>query len=233
MRIPLLLLLLTLMAPVAAQAQPTRCAPVFLGDVHISEETAGFVITLAYPVLCSSDATRILRDHVTHALAEFKLEFPEHDLTEFPHKYEMIVQYKTWSAGNGRLASVKLHTMAYTGGAHPNNWPETWVFDLVTGKPLTLADLFVKTEDALIEIAPVVRTALKKTLGQMCLEDMLLPGTTPTPDNYADFVLTDQGVTFFFAPYQVAPYAAGEQAVSIPYQQLETFLSPKLKSLLK
>ena len=224
-------LLLTLLLPVAARGGSV-CSPAVLGDVHVREDTAGFTIDLDYPVLCRADVTRALRDRVCNSLSDFKLEFPEHDRTQFRHKYEMFVRYETWTAAKGRLASVKLHTMVYTGGAHPNNWPETWVFDMATGQRLGLDDVFADPAEALAEIAPLVRADLRKTLGQMALDDMLDPGTTPTPDNYADFVLSDEGVTFLFAPYQVAPYAAGEQAVTLPYAGLAHLLTPALGKIL-
>jgi len=175
----------------------------------------------------------MLRDHVTGELAGFKLDFPDHDLTEFPHKYEMIVQYKTRTAAHGRLISVKLHTMVYSGGAHPNNWPETWVFDLTDGHRLTLAYVFGNVNEALIAIAPGVRESLRASLGEMVLDDMLLPGTMPTQENFRDFIITDTGLTFFFAPYQVAPYAAGEQAVAVPWEQCRPFLAPSFAALLQ
>ena len=224
-------LLLTVLLPVAAWGG-IICSPAVLGDVHVREETAGFTIDLDYPVLCRADVTRTLRDHVCTALADFKLEFPEHDRSEFRHKYEMFVRYETWTAARGRLVSVRLHTMVYTGGAHPNNWPETWVFDMATGQRLGLEDVFADPVQALTDIAPLVRADLRRTLGRMALDDMLAPGTTPTAKNYEDFVLTDQGITFLFAPYQVAPYAAGEQAVALPYKKLAPLLSTKFRKIL-
>jgi len=226
-------LLSILLVPVIATAQTTVCAPAVLSSVSIIEETAGYSIDIIYPVLCAPEATRIIRDHVTRSLSDFKMQFPEHDLTDYRHKHQMMTDAAVWTAAEGRLASVKLQVMVFTGGAHPNNWPETWVFDMTDGHALDLGDIFINERDALIAIAPMVRKVLIDALGEMYLSDMLDSGTTPTSTNYEDFILDDVGVVFFFAPYQVAPYAAGQQVVTIPYEQLAELLTPEISAIVQ
>jgi hypothetical protein len=57
---------------------------------------------------------------------------------------------------------------------------------------------------------------------------MLDQGVQPMEDNFKRFILTGEGVAFFFAPYQVAPYAAGEQVVTIPYADLGGLIAPDM-----
>jgi len=209
------------------------CAPAMLSSILIAEETAGYDIDIEYPVLCAQRASQTIRDHVTRSLSDFKMEFPEHDLSDYPHKHQMTIDYAIWLAGRGRLASVKLQVMIYTGGAHPNHWPVTWTFDMTDGHTLDLNDIFINKQDALIKIAEIVRDTLGETLGGMRVESMLQDGTTPVAKNYADFILNEEGVVFFFAPYQVAPYASGQQVVTIPYQRLAQHLRPEIKSMLQ
>jgi len=229
------LLLLSLLLPLArtAGADASFCAPGVVGEVHQVEMTKAFHVDVAYPVPCSPEAAHTLRDHAASAVRAFKETDPEHDAPFFPHPYELIIQYETTAAAHGRLLSVRLHTMAYTGGAHPNNWPDAWVFDLADGRALTLDDVFPAPGGALRALTPYVRATLRATLDQMALDDMLLPGTEPTAENYARFLLTGQGLTFLFAPYQVAPYAAGEQRVTIPMDRLAPLLRPSLGALLQ
>ena len=230
-----LLVLFTFMicSPVSAGQPLKMCAPAVLSEIHISQETAGYSIDIKYPVLCVPKASRTIRDYVTNSLSAFKMYFPEHDLTAYRHKHQMITEYEVWVAGRGRLASVKLQEMVYTGGAHPNNWPVTWVFDMTDGRVLDLDDIFISKRDALIELAQIVREVLAKTLGDMHVSEMLDSGTGPTVKNYDDFILNEDGVVFFFAPYQVAPYAAGQQVVTIPYARLDELLKPEIKIILK
>jgi len=227
---PVFVLFLALASPALAQMY---CIPPALGGVTIAEETAGFSVNVKYPVLCSAEATRTIRDHVTGVLSEFKLEFPEHDLRDYPHKHQIITDFSIWTAGDGRLTSVKLDVMVFTGGAHPNSWPDTMVFDLADGHRLGLEEVFADPQRALTELAPTVRDVLADTLGQMLQPDMLASGTAPEAGNYKAFVLNDEGIAFFFAPYQVAPYAAGEQVVTIPWDHAAPLLKPEFSDMIR
>lgn len=211
----------------------TVCAPIVYDAIQINEETAGYSISIEYPVLCDPDASRTIRDHVTRLLSDFKKDFPGNDLRDYPVKHDMHITYAVWPAARERLASVKLGVSVFTGGAHPNHWPVTWIFDMADGETLGLDDVFINRKDALIEIAPMVRKVLIASLGDMYAADMLADGTTPVAGNYDDFILNDEGVVFFFAPYQVAPYAAGEQVVTIPYARLAKFMKPEFKAMLR
>lgn len=228
--VPIFLLLL---ATAALADPPSPCVPPVLGQVHIVEETAGFSVDIEYPALCSLAATRIIRDHVTRLLADFKLVFPEHDLTEYRYKHELTVDFSVWITDNRRLASVKLDVNHFTGGAHPNHYPETMIFDLTNGKLLQIGDIFTSPEVALLKLAPSIRTTLNTSLGDMTLPDMVESGTTATLQNYEDFILYKEGMAFFFAPYQVGPYAAGEQVVTVPWERLDPLLKENFRNLMQ
>jgi hypothetical protein len=223
----LLTILFLLLGPSTLRAAPP-CSPTVLGAVTIKEQTPGFTVDAEYPVLCRAESTRVVRDYVSAILHEFKKTDPDHDLRRFPHPYELITRYAAWPAPGGRYVSVKVHVMAYTGGAHPNNWPMTWVFDLEDGREITLDQLFSDREAALTRVSDICREVLSGSLGDMLVPDMLDAGLTPTADNFSRFVLTSEGVAFFFGPYQVAPYAAGEQVVTIPYADMGPLLNPAL-----
>lgn len=224
----LLITLCLLLAPSTLRAAP--CDPPVLTAITISEETAGFSVDAEYPVLCRAEASRTVRDFVSNTIFDFKKLEPDHDLSRFPHKYEMLSRYAVWPAPGGRYVSVKLEIMVYTGGAHPNHWPMTWVFDMADGSEVPFERLFPDSEAALAKVSAVCRDVLPQSLGNMYLPDMLDAGVAPMVDNFKRFVLTGEGVAFFFAPYQVAPYAAGEQVVTIPYAELGGLISPAIAS---
>jgi len=223
----LLTLFFLLLGPSTLWAGPP-CSPPVLGAVTIAEQTPGFQVDAEYPVLCRTNPTRTVRDYVSGTIHEFKQTDPDHDLRHFPHPYELITRYAVWPVSGGRYVSVKLHVMVYTGGAHPNNWPMTWVFDMADGSGITLDRLFPNREAALAKVSPLCREVLSESLGGMLVPDMLDAGLVPTADNFSRFILTGEGVAFFFGPYQVAPYAAGEQVVTIPYENLDGFLAPDI-----
>jgi len=226
----LLFTLFMLLVPATIQAAPL-CAPPVLTSVSIQENTPGFKVDAEYPVLCQSEASKTIRDYVAASILDFKMTDPEHDRSVFPHQYEMMTRYAVWPTPGGRYVSVKLNVMFYTGGAHPNHWPMTWVFDMTDGSPLTLGKLFPNRVAALDKISGICREVLTKSLGNMYLPEMLNYGIEPVGKNFDKFILTSEGVAFYFAPYQVAPYAAGEQVVTIPYDHLEGYISQDIAKI--
>jgi len=215
---------LALPAPLSAAS----CSPIVLSAAAIHEETLGFDVDLEYPVMCAPNANRIIRDWVQFRLFDFKKFDPGHDLTDFPHKYEMQMRYEVWPSHEERYASVKISVAVYTGGAHYNHWAQTWLFDLKEDRPLSLDELFIDLEAGLERVSRLVRIPLRQSLGNMYVEEMVEQGLEPLERNFRTFIFTDEGVAFFFIPYQVAPFAAGEQVVTIPYSSLDGILSPEI-----
>jgi hypothetical protein len=56
--------------------------------------------------------------------------------------------------------------------------------------------------------------------------EWLIRGTNFEDDENVKFTLTDNGVTFYFAPYQIACFAAGSWEVTLPYYDLREILHP-------
>ena len=218
-----------LAAPALAR---TICGPAMLSSNDIKEETADYTIEAEYPVLCQPKASQTVRDEVTRQLATFKANFTGRDLRDTLHKHAMLTEYEVWQAGQGRYVSVKLQVTIFMGWAHPNHWPVTWVFDMIDGHALTLSDVFCDVDAALAKIAPTVRTLLRESLGEMGFPYMLNPGTAPERDNYRYFIFTEKGITFIFPHYSVAPYVAGQQVVTIPWERLQSTLTKDLEEAL-
>ncbi|EGB14326.1 hypothetical protein DND132_1113 [Pseudodesulfovibrio mercurii] len=232
-RIPTLLTVLILLLGASPLRAAPFCDPPVLTAVAIEERTPGFTVDAEYPVLCRAEPSRVIRDFVSNTIFDFKKVDPGHDLSVFPHPYELLTRYAVWPTAEGRFVSVKLHVMAYTGGAHPNNWPMTWVFDMADGGEITLNRLFPDREAALDRVSALCRKVLSASLGGMLVPDMLDAGVRPVEDNFKRFILTGEGVAFFFAPYQVAPYAAGEQVVTIPFDHLGGLIAPNIAAAVR
>lgn len=45
-----------------------------------------------------------------------------------------------------------LRSQFFEGAAHPNNWIDTFTFDMATGQPIELADLFADDSDYMVEL---------------------------------------------------------------------------------
>lgn len=123
------------------------------------------------------------------------------------------------------LLSVIFIEDEYLGGPHPETMYTTFTFDLVNERQLLWPDLLADgmTLDA---IAAIVQPKLAETLTEMTDPEWLATGTAPTPENYANFALTADGLLILFPPYQVAAYAAGPQQITLPYSDLAGILKP-------
>lgn len=225
------LLLGLLAVPVQAQNPlEANSAPVrgIAGDIHISEKLPKLEVEATYPALFNPRASASLRDWVQKNLHEFKVMTAEDDLSEFPWGYDYWLNYKAWQPGS--VLSVKLQRSEYTGGAHPNHWPITMLFHAETGQALSVDDVFVNPEQAAAPVAAMLTPKLKVRLQEMEMDGWIEEGVGRALDT---FVATKDGLLFFFAPYAVAPYVAGEQEALLTYDELGKLVRPEFLLLLK
>lgn len=119
---------------------------------------------------------------------------------------------------DGQLLSFVQSDYIYEGGAHGMPYRMGWTFDLGTGGRLTLGDLVGDTEQ---EIKQIVTRYFREYMAgepEIYWEDAL-ETVWRTAGFESDFYLTDQGIVFFYAPYDLAPFAAGFREVTVPYRE--------------
>jgi hypothetical protein len=140
-------------------------------------------------------------------------------------KESIMIDYEE-KLGNDTVSYV--YTLyADTLGAHPNTFYRTFTFDLATGKELAIGDLFVPKSEYLKRLSAIAEFELSKSLGDLMDIEYIRQGVTPEALNFQSFALEDDNLVLIFPPYQVAPYAAGTQTVTIPLSQLTEVLKPE------
>lgn len=194
----------------AAPAQGTAPATIVVATSTVSETTDAYTIDAQYPQFGIPAIDAQLRQAEDDAIASLKAE------PQVPHGMTVAVnsftgRFDKVSIGTNYI-SVELILSEYTGGAHPNTAFTGFVFDRTTGKRLTLDEALALTDKALGDIASSSAAQLSASLGDSFFPD----GAQPTRDNYGDFLVSDDAVTFVFGQYQVAPYVYGPQYVSVP-----------------
>jgi hypothetical protein len=125
----------------------------------------------------------------------------------------------------GNLLSLKFIMSFYSdGAAHPGSYSRTVTYELEAGKFLTLDQLFLSGSDYLGTIsAYCIKTLKASEIGEVIDE----AGTQPTVDNYRNWNVTADGLLITYDEYQVAPYAAGSQLVTVPYSELKSIIDPQ------
>lgn len=128
-------------------------------------------------------------------------------------------------SGGHDIISILFEDFAYLGGAHPGTFYVALNYDTTTRKILALADLFKPGTDYLGLISSLSIADLQ-TRESLPSEVFATSGAAPLPENYKVWAITPQGLLVVFQEYQVGPYAAGTQAVLIPYDALAGQLDP-------
>lgn len=145
-------------------------------------------------------------------------------------QYAFAAQYKEYQSAH--YDSFLYAIYEDTGGAHPNGFFKTFVFDQ-NGAAVTLGGLFKPGADYLARLAQAatvqVRQQLGKRLGSDAISSIFSDGLAPTAENFQNFAVEGDSLHIFFPPYQVAPYAAGTFDISIPLSGLADIVAPNVR----
>ncbi len=181
--------------------------------IVIDKKEKGFDITVTYPRTGMVSIDSLVKKYIDASVDFFVTDFgsarlPEEDLYTFDADFQVHT---------GLHTVTFVYTISeYTGGAHGNHSIQTFTFDK-NGNEVFLKDVLLSVDSGLTTISPFVQKELKKILEDMFTESWVVSGTAPSVENYTAFYLTEESIGFVFAPYQVAPYAAGIKEVRIPF----------------
>ncbi|WP_295636845.1 DUF3298 and DUF4163 domain-containing protein [uncultured Mailhella sp.] len=173
---------------------------------------------LALPDRESDDLVRRFVDDFREAAEQDRKELramkeKSPDMPE--HMFEMDIEGTIH--GNGKVTGMLWKAYQYAGGAHGNLLVLSRNYVSSNGRSVGLHDLFRRPEKALALMSELTR---KKLLEQELPQDMVEAGTAPEEENFSTFLLEEDGLTVYFNPYQVGPWAAGVVTVTLPLKEL-------------
>ena len=120
---------------------------------------------------------------------------------------------------------LSLHgtTASHSGGAHPDQAGVSANYDLLTGDVLTLASIM--TPDATSDdFCRLTLDALAEVADELYLyddyEDTVRKRFTQDPSTDQQWYFTNEGICFYFSPYEIAAYVSGIITAEIPYSKL-------------
>jgi hypothetical protein len=147
---------------------------------------------------------------------------------EIPAWYNQTYSMVTFiEEGHGGILNVSANVFVDTGGAHPHQWSQWLNYDFETGKRLTAGEVFLPSARKDIE-----QLLLAKLIGQQAalnpeekvetVEDLNRLGFLQLTSMYIpeNFLLSQKGLLFLFNRYDIAPYAAGEIVIEVPYEEI-------------
>lgn len=216
------------------------------GSLYVySKEAPGYYVEVEYPrpvPLASRTAATRAQQTLEEGLLEIVTTFetdaaamlaPEElsRLEEFGRRYELKLSFTEYSSTN--TLSYLFSIYQDTGGAHPNGYFHTFVFN-EQGEKLSLGGLFVDGSDyvdrlSLLSSIQIIEE-MKKRLQQDDVSGAIFAeGLSPSEQNFENFVLDGDTLAMFFPPYQVAAYAAGTFEVRVPLADLADILKPAFR----
>ncbi|HEY4487422.1 MAG TPA: DUF3298 domain-containing protein [Candidatus Paceibacterota bacterium] len=220
------------------------------GEMKYVEEGKYYSIEVVYPARTplwgrwNTSVDSMVRNKIETALlndiTQFKLSIsadqisgPEKEMLDMTgRKYLYQITYKPYASAQRKLVSYEFDIYADTGGAHPNSYYQTLVFDMEGGE-VKLGDLFDPASDYLQRLSTLALAGIQAQAGQRLGVDPAVPifadGVAPKEENFSHFILDGDTLVILIPPYQAAAYAVGTFEVRIPLTQLSDILRPEWK----
>lgn len=130
---------------------------------------------------------------------------------------------------NQEFLSYKMVQYRFAGGAHGLETTTFITFDLANGTQVTQSDIFISGfEEPVREI--LVKKLQKKFLERGSDMNNLWKDQISPNDNFS---LSEDGVKYWFNPYEIAPYCENSTCVTLTYEELKHWLQPNNASLNK
>lgn len=125
------------------------------------------------------------------------------------------------------LLSYQVRTESYSGGAHGNTGVDNAVLDLKTLNAIALGDIF--TDVSMQEVNKLLRNNIVRQYGCVSMEELEGTGYFFSPNEIEaseNFYLDENGITWMYDPYDIAPYSTGEVSVTVSWSDLHTLIAP-------
>ncbi|MDD5752511.1 MAG: DUF3298 domain-containing protein [Candidatus Pacebacteria bacterium] len=186
----------------------------------VKEEGEERIISVSYPSLGIEEIDKEIKDFIDIQISQFK----ELEYVSFGGApYSLDVSY--FSTAYKDIISFKLNVSEYTGGAHGNHYVTCFTYNLEEKKKMSLGDFF-NSDSYLEKISDYSINDLMKD--EYAVEEWINEGAGPKIENFERFVITENAFIFYFPPYQVAPYAAGEKQTIILLNELKDYLNDNI-----
>lgn len=205
----------------------------------VQEDRSGYVIDARYPVL-QNVADGKIKDAVNADIRKAILEEVAgfRDSAANPLNADKSSLKLAYTTGylDRYVWSVLIESNELLSGApHADQTMETYTYDLRSGRRVELGDLFIAGSDYLSKLSDYSKGALAaalvsatstKNVSKDQVQAAIVDATAPREGNYHFFLLTKDGLRFFF--YDVLPAAASPepQSVVVPYSVVAAETEP-------
>ena len=182
-----------------------------------SDLSQPYFLEVFYPVTDYEVLNQQIQQMITNYVSDFEQSLSPNTVQN-DQMYSLMISYETYEYPP--FVSYRFTIFMNTGGAHPNHFLWTIVFDQEKEEIFSLNDWLNYYPSLLEFFSRYSRQELIQKEG-IVSTSMMIEGTRPVISNFSHFVLDKEGVILFFEYYQVAPYSSGEFQVFIPYEEIK------------
>lgn len=206
---------------------------ILTGDYHEQEWSQELDLLLAsvtYPIIsleenCAKDYPKLADAMTTFSdarknalLTEYNdlIETAQDEALTSRENFAGLTTKETVSVrrSDSRVTSLLLDGYSYVGGAHGNSYYTSVNYDTQTGKELELTDIISDTE----QLPALVQEQLYTNYDPSDFyENLDLKEYFADENSSITWTLDYNGITFFFSPYEIAPYATGRPTATITF----------------
>jgi Protein of unknown function (DUF3298) len=199
-----------------AAAEPPSCAS--LGGTldagqmcHVRATGPTYTVNMTFPADYPDE--QALTDYITQNRDGFVNVAQSSGSRDQPYQLEATTEQRSAGQPPHNSRSVVLKLFQDLGGAHPSIWYKAFNYNLGTKQPITFDNLFAPGTTPLDSIFPIVQRDLER---QTPLGAAILPSTGLDSSHYQNFAITDDQLTFYFAPGEMLPAFAGAVQAQVP-----------------
>lgn len=152
--------------------------------------------------------------------ASFRKEFPE------SAQFWYLELSVTANLDHKKIITIASGSSTYMGGAHPNSYLQYYNLNRETGDTVSLASLFAPGFEK--KLGELVDAAYRKANNLQPGDNLQDKGglfENKISFNYNWLVNKDGSLTFYYNPYEIAPYAAGPIEVTLTKEQISGLLA--------
>jgi hypothetical protein len=207
---------------------------------HIEDKENKFKADIETPIISGHANAQVFNDlakvYVDRATEEFSRNAAEANFNipdEFKNEsHGFIAQAKVSVIADRYVSVIFAREYDMLAAAHPFHLKESLNYDLEAKKVIELSDIFSNVDQALEYVSAKSAEQIKTELGKFDGENSFIAGgVAPEEANFRIYAISETGITFLFAEYQVAPYAAGPQSAVFTWADLRPLLTPQFKLL--
>lgn len=136
--------------------------------------------------------------------------------------YLCQITYDPMRIDTGVLSMFGSH-VSYSGAVHAGAVYRSVSYDLVTGKALSLDDIFTDSAESSHLCQLVLESLAAQKEEAHLFDGFEITVAERFEKNYRQdkyWFFSNQGLCFFFSPYEIGPYASGAIIAEIPYSKL-------------